>query len=52
MATVRVYTSIDQSCKLAEILPIESTDGFRSIIISECQCGRDWDAYNNTNEDY
>ena len=26
MATIRAYTTIEQSCKLAEILPLESAD--------------------------
>ena len=48
MATIRAYTTIEQSRKLAEILPIESADGFWEYHDKWCSEGDEWEGY----EDY
>lgn len=48
MATIKSFTSIDQSKKLAEILPLESADGFWKYHDKWCSEGDEWEGY----EDY
>ena len=48
MATIKSYTDINQSKKLAEILPIESADGFWEYHDKWCSEGDEWEGY----EDY
>ena len=48
MATTKSYTDIEQSKKLAEILSLESADGFWSYHDKWCSEGDEWEGY----EDY
>ena len=48
MVTIKSYTSVEQSRKLAEILPIESADGFWEYHNKWCSEGDEWEDY----EDY
>ena len=48
MATVKSYTDIEQSRKLAEILPLESADGFWEYHNRWRSEGDEWEGY----EDY
>lgn len=48
MSTIKSYTDIEQSKKLAEILPIESADGFWEYHDKWCSEGDEWEGY----EDY
>jgi len=48
MATIRAYTTIEQSKKLAEILPLESADMFWEYHDKWCSEGEEWEGY----EDY
>ena len=41
MATIKSYTDIEQSKKLAEILPLESANGFRGYHDKWCSEGDD-----------
>ena len=48
MATIKSYTSVEQSRKLADILPLESADGFWGYHNKWCSEGDEWEGY----EDY
>ena len=48
MAAIKSYTDIEQSKKLAEILPIDSADGFWEYHNMWCSEGDEWEGY----EDY
>jgi len=48
MATIKSYTDVEQSRKLAEILPLESADGFWEYHDKWCSEGDEWEGY----EDY
>lgn len=48
MATIKSYTDIEQGRKLAEILPLESADGFWEYHHRFYSEGDDWEGY----EDY
>ena len=48
MATIKSYTDLEQSKKLAEILPLESADGFWEYHDKWCSEGDEWEGY----EDY
>lgn len=48
MAKIKSYTDIEQSRKLAEILPLESADGFWEYHDKWYSEGEEWDGY----EDY
>ena len=48
MATIKSYTDLEQSRKLAEILPLESADGFWSYHDKWYSEGDEWEGY----EDY
>ena len=48
MTKIKSYTDIEQSKKLAEILPLESADGFWGYHDKWCSESEDWEGY----EDY
>lgn len=48
MAIIKSYTSVEQSRKLAEFLPLESADGFWEYHNKWCSEGDEWEGY----EDY
>ena len=48
MATIKNYTSVEQSRKLAEILPLDSADGFWEYHDKWYSEGDEWEGY----EDY
>lgn len=48
MTKIKSYTDIEQSKKLAEILPLESADGFWEYHDKWCSESEDWEGY----EDY
>ena len=47
MAAIKSYSDLQQSKKLAEILPLESADGFWEYHDKWCSEGDEWEGYEN-----
>ena len=52
MTTNRAYTTIEQSRKLAEILPIESADMYYAITYTDAECNRHYNTPARIKQEY